>query len=671
MTKKKYIQYGLFYSISCLLAACIGEDPNNPSSAPTDTTTSIPSTATTSSPVNIRPGALGVAPAIYTVRTRATPILQHYYTHHYTKNNLTLEQRDEHDIKESIKDQLDQLPKWSENTTRWTDQHGSVSPPPENESRARISNDHQASTLQTDSNHVLQHLEMEKSTGLYIPGDLDNSTTLLVQDRLIMGEHTWIDVRGRMETGQLDMHSGSVIDLTNGYGLSVLMAQKALKYDRDLTQTGVLTIESSGSVNLDHATITTHSVNFQGTLTSRNSTINLQTRRVTSGEPDLTNIMFSQRASDSRNKTFLYAKNTEIPEHVLTINGPAHFFAGSELHLFLGKEKVSTLTLNYPFTHSGLDSEKPTLKGKIILNPAPGISELNTTPSNKPLLIIKSNIGFQQDLNTDQLLTSGQLLRKKLTLQRLPIPSEDNLPNTAEGLYLKISDDSNALANGFARITPPLQQAFQTMQISTLKSQIAAQGFSASSTGVVGKTRISISSASTHDSHKYSTTNSLGVGHSFCINNYDLTINHYIHKTNSCAHSYALTPDANSPLIILNNTTHLERNFKFGSISIKPSIGFVHFMLPETPHQVAFHTLHPEALLSSKLTHSSDSENFCLAATVKALYQTQELQISPSSLAVDVAFSAQFSTKTTKCSLTLINPFHSSAELFLSWNVNY
>lgn len=674
MIIKKHIHPYLFSGLSLIITACIGEDPNAPSdetaATATPAATSLENTTPQQAPAT--PAALSGKQVIYTVSTAPHPHLHHYYTHHYTSNNLTLAQKDEHDRAESIKDKLDALPKWSAPKTRWTNQYGMIASPPLSEADARIANDQHPSTLQLDGHIVLQNLSMDENTGLYIPSNQNNSTTLLMLGQLTMHAGSWIDVRGRMGAAILNMEHGSVIDLTNGYGFSVMQDKTSIKYDPALTPTGVFKVEEDDKAYLDGATITAHAVELKGELTARNSTINLHTRRVSSGEPDLKDIRFTQKAQQTSRTAKLQAKDTASPEHVITINGPAHFLTGSEMRLLVGNGKVSTVTLNYPFSITAIndnDSDRPTLEGKITLTPTKGTLALNNTEEDKPLLMIKSNIGFQKTIDVSQLLTSRHFLRKTFTLQQKAL-TEPGEPRYAQGLFLKITDNASALSGGFTQITPPLQPIFQSTLLANFKADIQQLNTLYPPPYTLRIFHVSASGYA-NDSSAYS--NSIGIGKSIPLNNTraSLQLKGMVHQLSQNSSLFANIPDANGALNVLNYSARIEYEYSANSVKIAPSIGASYMLIPETVHQVAFQTLHPEIAINAKYTLQSDSYALSIAGLMRGTLQTQGLDMSSVPVTVDSGFITTLETNGFSGHLQIINPFHQTSECSLKMGFSY
>ncbi|MDP3641319.1 MAG: hypothetical protein Q8R43_02670, partial [Alphaproteobacteria bacterium] len=154
----------IILGVSGLLCGCIGEAPNATKATTTPATTTPSTTKTTA------PSAIGTEPALYKVRTQPNGQLQLYFQE-YSKDNISLDKRDEDATNTHLSDILSALPQWSADTTKWVDQFDTPTGTPADSVNIRIVNDKGGSVIAADDNHIVQNLQMDTDTGLFIPAD--------------------------------------------------------------------------------------------------------------------------------------------------------------------------------------------------------------------------------------------------------------------------------------------------------------------------------------------------------------------------------------------------------------------------------------------------------------------------------------------------------------------
>jgi hypothetical protein len=644
---KMHFKHYIIVTLSALLFGCIGINPDDTKTTNTPTTPA-PATTTATPPKTATPGAIGTEPAIYKIRTVSNNQLQLYYQG-YAKNNVSLDIRDQDATESHLQDILKALPKWSADTTKWTDQFDTPSGTPPDAANIDIINDKGGSVIAADLKHTVQNLNMDPETGLFIP-----ATKSVLATKVSMAEKSWIDIRGIMGSARFDMNTGSILDLTNGYGLLLDSKLKEVAYDAEIDPTGVLTLKPDGEMRIDKGTITLHKADIQGTLGVNDATFNFQTRR----DNNTANIVFLQT------KGKIYSLDSEtFPDVMMKVNGPFQFKAGSEIEILLNKDTASKIVLNFPFSFTG-DSDKPVIEGKLRFIPK-GVEELTNTTGNG-ILVINSDIGFPGNMDLSQLLADNTILKKKLTLDRASI--SDTRYTQRQGIYLKISNDSSSLA---LKATAQIQTAISSLKQAELKADLWNTPLAQIRIGRIGSlaTTELVTTRSTMSINETSATSSLfGLKHNIDLNMGNLVITQTFNRAQVSDGAYRFIPQAHNPFWMMQHSFKYNTPFKLGNITITPSAGISHLMIPDTLFQDGFQTLNPEMSLKFGITHTIDSSSLSINILTNAQYQTFNKQPRCD---IDTGLNLSFKTSCLSISTNLINPFQSGAEMHVNLQIDF
>lgn len=625
--------------LSLLLTSCIGENPNDGTSSTTTTTTtpSTPTASTTKTPVKLEPGLPGVEPAIYGVRTASEDILKHYM-HDYAKNNKTLDKRDEHATTKNIAKIFEGLTKWSDAATHWSDQHGNKLETPPDNSHVRIVYDGGGSVIATDGAHVIQRLQLDKESGVFIADE-----TSINMAYLTLNEQSWIDVRGRMGAARVEMSPESLIDLTNGYGFIINTDIADLTVDKNLAQTGILELKETGQAKIDGGIITLHKADIQGTLKARNATFNFQTRRDNSIE----NIGFMHTKGQIE---VLKDASSSVPAVMMTINGPFKFGKDAEIKLLLDNASVSQIVLNYPFSVLGMpEADKPQLDGKFEF--VPTVEELNTTTGNG-ILVLKSNVEFPALLDLSKSIVHDEILGKKLTLVAGDLSGDDPFKHA---VYLKI----DSIPTGLSRT---IQETFQTFKEAQIYSLLASNAlpplFEVSK--IKGRLTCFQYANGTHSSATQLTNFGLNIEHA--LRNSTLVWKHAFTRTQYYNDLYKLLPNAHTPFWEMHSYIGLRPQLNlFNMLTVDGGVSYL--CVPKTLFQESFHGFFPEVSTHLTLSKHAHLSANVVSTTVYDAYRNEWL----------VNWGAESSVKLNNMTFSslLLNPFSSAMQLKINLELSF
>lgn len=625
-------------SLSIFLFGCIGEDPD---AAKTTTATTTPVTTTPTTTKTTTPGAVGTEPALYKVRTQPNGQLQFYFQQ-YAKDNIPLDKRDEEATNSHLSDILNALSQWSADTTKWVDQFNTPTGTPPDSVNIRIVNDKGGSVISADGNHIVQNLQLDTNTGLFIPAEKTVLATKVTLDQV-----SWIDIRGKMGSANFDMKHNSIVDVTNGYGLLLDSKLTDLKYDANLDPTGVLTLMPNGEMRIDQGAITLHKADIQSSLGVSNATFNFQTRR----DNKTDNIVFLQ----TKGKVYPLDSDT-FPDVMMTVNGPFQFKPGSEIEMFLTTDKISKIVLLYPFSDDS--TNKPVIEGKFRFIPK-GVESLTNT-TGQGLLLIDSDIGFSANMDLSQLIADNTVLKKKLSLVKAAIT--DPKHSKREGIFLKI-ENASSLA---LKATSPLQTAIASLQHGEVKATLWHAAPVHKNVGNIIRTDFFTTNSTQATAEISSVSELFGLKHAFDFSPVNLVMTQTFNHTKLSDHVYRFIPESHKAFWMVQHSINVNTSFSLGNISLIPSAGISHLMVQRTVFQDGFQTFNPELSLTFGITHISDISKLSMNIITTALYSKGTMTLSDSDWIINTGFNLCLQTPQCIIATGLINPFQSSSEMYMN-----
>lgn len=633
-----YIKQFILASITVLLYGCIGEDPDKKDTAETTAATSAP--ATTSSGSKTTPGTPGVESAIYQVRTTPNSILQTYFQQ-YTKLNATLDQRDAHATTHNIDTTiLQKLEKWSDSKTKWTDQHKTKTDVPPEGANVRILYDQGGSVLAADGAHVVQNLQLDQQTGLYLPAD-----TSVLATQVEMGQKSWIDIRGRMGAAEFDMDPGSIVDLTRGYGLLLDSEIADLEYDKAVAETGVLDIKEHGKMRIDEGALLLHKAAIAGNLWVLNATFNFQTRLDSKTE----NIGFFHTQGKIHN-----LDKDQFPDIMMTVNGPFQLKTGAEIEVFLTTDKASKIILKYPFSHTK-GSDEPVIQGKFRFIPKVD------TLQNGEFVVIESDIGFPADVDLSQLVAGNVILGKQLSLVKKAI-SGDASYSDKQGIYVKV-ENSTAKLNA----SLPIQHAIETFRQGEIKAELWQGSYPFLKLGNIIKTRLIINNTQHIADNNSVMAQTIGLNHTLDFEFGNLTISQLFNQVQVHNSSYRFISHARDPFWMMQHSIKFQKPLDFNGYTLTPSIGLCHIAIPTTIFQDSAHTFHPEIGITNGFFYNAESDQLSFNLLATGLYTPDWGQLEDQLWSFDVGWNASLRTPYFTFSSGLLNPLGTSPEFYFKF----
>ncbi|QOL20275.1 hypothetical protein [Candidatus Bodocaedibacter vickermanii] len=637
---KQFITLGL----SALLFGCIGE--NSDANKATTSTTPATTTPTVTTPKAATPGTIGTEPAIYKLRTAPNRQLQTYFQG-YVKDNLPLDKRDEDATNSHLSDILSALPLWSADTTKWVDQFDTPTGTPPDSVNIRIVNDKGGSVIAADVTHLVQNLQMDTDTGLFIPAE-----KTVLATKVTLDQASWIDIRGKMGSASFDMKHNSIVDVTNGYGLLLDSKLTDLKYDANLDPTGVLTLMPNGEMRIDQGAITLHKADIQGSLGVSNATFNFQTRR----DNKTDNIVFLQ----TKGKVYPLDSDT-FPGVMMTVNGPFQFKPGSEIEMFLTTDKISKIVLLYPFSDDS--TNKPVIEGKIRFIPK-GVESLTNT-TGQGLLLIDSDIGFSANMDLSQLIADNTVLKKKLSLVKAAIT--DPKHSKREGIFLKIENTSSLAL----KATVPMQSAITSLKQGEVKAALWNTVPSHAQVGNIVATEF-FTTQSTHTTAETSAVSQLfGLKHTLDCAQGNLVMTQTFNRTQLSDYVYRFIPKSHEAFWMVQHTVKFNTPFNLGNMTLTPAAGISHFMVAETAFQSGFQTLNPDISLTCGITHISDTSKLSMNIITTALYSKGTMELSDHAWIINSGFNLCLQTPQCTIATGLLNPFQSSSEMYVNIQTDF
>jgi hypothetical protein len=644
-----HIKQFFILGLSGFLCGCIGEDPD---AAKTTTTTP---TATTTLPVTITtkpqtPGAIGTEPAIYKVRTIPNRQLQNYFQA-YAKDNLSLDKRDEDATTTHLSDIFTALPQWSADTTKWTDQFDTPTGTPPDSVNIRIVNDAAGSVIAADGTHIVQNLQMDTDTGLFIPSEKS-----ILATKVTMDQASWVDVRGKMGSASFDMKQNSIIDLTNGYGLLLDSNLTEIKYDPKLDSTGVLTLMPNGEIRIDNGTLTLHKADIQGSLGVNNATFNFQTRR----DNNTANIAFLQ----TKGKIYPIASST-FPDIMMTVNGSFQFKSGSEIELFLTTDRISKIAISSPFftSTSVSDGDKPVIEGKFRFIPKDVESLTNTVGTG--ILVVDSDIGFPANMDLSQLVADNTVLKKKLNLVKAAIT--DTKHSKREGIFLKI-ENAPSLA---LKATLPIQVAVASLKHGELKANLWDTSLSHVNVGNIATTKFFTTNTTIATAETSTSAKLFGIKHTFDLTHGNVVLTQTFNHSQLSDYVYRFIPESCEAFWMMQHTVKVNTSFSFGNFTLTPSVGISHLMVQHTVFQEEFQTLNPDLSLTCGIAHVSGTAKLSMNTIATALYSNGTMALSDHDWIINTGLNLCLHTPTFNIATGLLNPFQSSSEMYMNIQADF
>lgn len=108
--------------------------------------------------------------------------------------------------------------------------------------------------------------------------------------------------------------------------------------------------------------------------------------------------------------------------------------------------------------------------------------------------------------------------------------------------------------------------------------------------------------------------------------------------------------------------------FSLGNITITPSTGISHLMIPDTLFQDGFQTFNPEMSLKCSIMHPIDSSSLSINILTNAQYQTFNEQPR---WGIDTGLNVNLKTPSLSISTGLINPLQSGAEMYVNVQIDF
>jgi len=631
---KMYIKHIILAGITVWLYGCIGENSDDKKET---STTPTASTTTTSSNKAAAPGTPGVEPAIYTIRTTPSAILQTYFQEYAAKNS-DLEKRAEYATTNKIDGVLTKLIKWSDGT--WKDQHSSTMETPPDVSNIHIIYDQGGSVLAADKDHLVHNLVLDKETGLYLP-----AKTSVLATKIDIAQKSWIDVKGRLGSAELDMDSKSVIDLTSGYGLVLEAALADIAYDEKTADTGILELRESGELRNDGGYFLLHKADVKGNMGVNDATFNFQTRLDHKTE----NIGFFHTGG----KIHPLAEEGIVPDIMMTVRGPFQFKSGAKIEMFFNHEKVSRIVLQYPFSIA-LGTGEPIIEGAFSFVPK-AESLVDTTGDG--ILVMESNTQFPATLSTSisQLVEGDIVLGKKLSLA---------VSSDRQKIHLKITP---APENAKLKASIPMQHAMETFRQGTLRSELWNHP--------IELTRNTFSNTQLIINHSKNTSSDIsthaalfGLKHVLNFEVGDLAFTQIFSNTTIHDDMYRFLPQSYQPFWIAHHKIAFEKGFAFGTIKITPSVGVNHFMIPTTLFQKSFQTILPELKLRSSINYTAESNLLSLNMIIQETYHDGWGKRNDEDWTLNAGMNVSLQTPIFNISTGILNPISSTAEAYVSFS---
>lgn len=653
--KQKQISIGSVRVLSLvmvlLVSGCIGE---NPDSKKTETPAA---TTQPAAPAATAPAA-AAKPTTPTIGVDGKPIefvyesnsFQHTLHHHYlnfSKDNNTLEQRQNvisaggFDPTNTNKNLLDEIALWS-NKILWQYSDGRQlnDLPPDNAMVTIRGKSGHHSMVAVDGKYSLEKLTLDDSCGVYVKKD----GALLAQTIMFNKDAFAIVPMGRIGGQKLTMQQGSFMDLLGGDGCFIKGGLKDLKVEASNPK-GVLTFDENGNVTIDSAYITAHKIEQLSTIRVSEAVFNLQP--VTSGT--MTNI------------EYLHKKGTIEPSNngskfFFKVNGLYKLQSDAKIRMYVYSEGSTTprIDLNkqdVPATTVIPEDEKPSLNGKIHLKP---IGEIKKTYN---IVLINSNAVFSANTinNVSRLLDDAS---KTIGKHNFALKMSEN----NKQILLDITESSSTPL----KATLPIQRATSTFRNSVFKASMLDDTPSQVLKLNVGGGVLFTSqyATSTPDTSAQSTV--FGFKHQITTPNGYFDLQHVWGRARVLDDVYRYVPGAATPFWMVQNTFQYHLPMNFQGISVTPSAGLTHFAVPETTFQEGFQSVIPTFGVTTGKLHRMDTSSFEISFSVNVHYQHGIVDIHDKPFGINTGMNLKVQLPGVKLSASLINPFQTESEVYLS-----
>lgn len=479
--------WGLNYSltISLFIAGCIGIDPEaekakqellklQAQSAAASTATTAASTTNTTTPTTAAAAPTQAntnATSSTTSATNPEDIKSYYFdsahqsmlrTHFldYVNTFKTITDKNAEMTKQKLDDEIQNLPSWTAPHTNWKTKegHSIEGAPPENSNIAI--KPHGATTeLRTDGTHVVHNFALEEGCGLYIA-----EKSSLSAESVSLAKDTWLEMRGKAAFSELHMGQNSILDISQGKGLTLASVKKPEDLQEGTTKAvgeapntkGQLTFREGHKTHIDNAYLTTQQIVHEGgNLHVSKARINLQDDKDGSGGTDATYIFRGGKIIPIE-KTDATEASKKYDDVALQLYG--RFFADSaaqlQIHLFNGNKtatKYEFYMLPAKKEHRETVQKRPIdnndrfqIGGIIIVPSSGGIP----TTGNKPIKLITSNIGLgsfnRMEVNNRLAAASRHIAGKNLRIVSYSNTNEGGAPPVphVEGNISNVAQDS-------------------------------------------------------------------------------------------------------------------------------------------------------------------------------------------------------------------------------------
>ncbi len=412
----------------------------------------------------------------------------------------------------------------------------------------------------------------------------------------------------------------------------------------------------NGEMRIDSGIVTLHKADIQGSLGVSNATFNFQTRRDSKTE----NIVFLQ----TKGKIYPLDSDT-FPDVMMTVNGPFQFKPGSEIEMFLSNNKISSIVISSPFftSTSVSDGDKPVIEGKFRFIPK-GVDALTNTTDNG-ILVIDSDIGFPANMDLSQLIADNTVLKKKLNLVKAAIT--DTKHSQRQGIFLKI-ENASSLA---LKATLPMQTAIASLKQGELKA--ALWNTTPSHTNVTNITKTEFFTVnSIHGTAETSSVSKLfGLKYMVDFASGNLVITQTFNRTQLADYVYRFIPESREAFWMMQHAVKFNTPFNLGNVTLTPSVGMSHLMVPRTVFQDGFQTLNPDLSLTCGITHVSDASKLSINIIATALYSKGTIALSDHDWIINTGFNLCLQIPLFNIATGLLNPFQSSSEIYVNIQADF
>lgn len=311
---------------------------------------------------------------------------------------------------QSLDKEIQSLPSWTSEHTNWKTKEGNSieGAPPEN-SNITIKPLGAATELRTDGKHLVHNLVVEDGCGLYVA-----EKTSLSAESVTLGKDSWVEMRGKAAFSELHMGDGSLLDISQGQGLTLSTVKNPEDLEEGATKEvgeapnkkGQLTLREGHNTHIDNAYLTSQQIVHEGgNLHVSNTQIHLQDDPFGSGGTKATYEFKGGKIMpiEKKNATDPSKKYDAVALEIHDGRFESKEKAQLQIHLF----NNNTIATKYKFsmtkkkrdqiengTYKVNNNDRVKLDGDIIIVPSNGgITSTEETPI-KPIKLIESNIGL-------------------------------------------------------------------------------------------------------------------------------------------------------------------------------------------------------------------------------------------------------------------------------------